>query len=152
MFLMLLAIDEITVILKIVLCASLMFILGKERQRKKRFVGPRTLMLMGCATTLLATISFELDNAFILGGIMTGVGFLGGGVITKEKEQVHGLTTATLIWTAAIIGIAIGLELYITAVFVTAFALFVLGSKNLFKENWRQRTPMRGKIGGCPEE
>lgn len=131
---MLFVIDEIAVILKIILCASLMFILGKERQRNKRFVGPRTLMLMGCATTLLATIAFELDNAFILGGIMTGVGFLGGGVITKEKQQVRGLTTAALIWTAAIIGIAIGLRLYITAVFVTLFSLFVLRGKGLFKE------------------
>ncbi|MHC4752176.1 MAG: MgtC/SapB family protein [Planctomycetota bacterium] len=142
---MLLVINEIAIALKITLCALLMFVLGRERQRNKKFVGPRTLMLMGCATTLLAAIAFELDNAYILGGIMTGVGFLGGGVITKDKKQVRGLTTATLIWTAAIIGITIGLELYITGVFVTVFSLFVLGSKSLFNGNWRQKTSSKLK-------
>lgn len=127
-------VDEISIILKISLCAALMFILGKERQRKKRFIGPRTLMLMGCATTLLSTVSLELDNFFVLGGIMTGVGFLGGGVITKEQGKVGGMTTAALIWTAAIIGITIGLELYITAVFTTVFSFMILRSKGLLKK------------------
>ena len=132
---MLSGIDEFTIIFKVLVCAMLMFILGKERQKKKRFVGPRTLMLMGCATTLLSTIAFELDNFFVLGGIMTDVGFLGGGVITKESGRVGGLTTAALIWTAAIIGITIGIELYLTAIFVAIFSFIVLRSKTLFKED-----------------
>ncbi len=125
--------NEIEIIFKIMLCAALMFIIGKERQKKKRFVGPRTLMLIGCATTLLSAISSSLDISFILGGTVTGVGFLGGGVITKENGKVSGLTTASMIWLAAIIGISIGLELYLTSIFVTVFSFFVLRNKNMLR-------------------
>lgn len=125
--------NEISIIFKIMLCALLMFVLGKERQKKGRFIGPRTLMLMGCATTLLSTVGVAFENLFVLGGIVTGIGFLCGGVITKEGRRVGGLTTAALIWLAATIGISVGLELYITAIFVTIFSFIVLESKRFFK-------------------
>ena len=123
---------EMLTICKIVLSAALMFVLGKERQEKKRFIGPRTLMLMGFASTLFSSIALQFNNLFVLGGVMTGVGFLGGGVIVKEKGKVGGLTTAALIWMAAAIGICIGLELYVTAIFSTIFSFLVLRSKGKF--------------------
>jgi putative Mg2+ transporter-C (MgtC) family protein len=128
--------NEIPIILKIMLCAFLMFVLGKERQKKKRFVGPRTLMLVGCATTLLSTIGIMFENLFVLGGIITGVGFLCGGVITKKDGHVGGLTTAALIWLSSTIGISIGLELYGTAIFTTILSFFILRSKELFKKEF----------------
>ena len=123
--------NELPIIFKIILCSILMFVLGKERQKTKRFVGPRTVILMGCATTLLSTTVIEFNNFFILGGIITGIGFLGGGVITQEKGNVSGLTTAALIWMAATIGVFVGLGLYITSIFTTIFSFCVLRSKDL---------------------
>ena len=123
---------EMLTICKIVLCSVLMFVLGRERQKKKKFVGPRTLMLIGFASTLFSSIALQFNNLFVLGGVMTGVGFLGGGVIVKEKGKVGGLTTAALIWMSAAIGICIGLELYVTAIFSTIFSFFVLRSKGEF--------------------
>ncbi len=128
--------NEIPIILKIMLCAFLMFVLGKERQSKKRFVGPRTLMLVGCATTLLSTIGVMFENLFVLGGIITGVGFLCGGVITKKGGHIGGLTTAALIWLSSTIGISVGLGLYGTAIFTTILSFFILRSKELFKKEF----------------
>jgi len=125
---MVMLLNEMSIIFKIIVCALLMFILGKERQKKNRFIGPRTLILIGCATTLVSTIAAEFEG-FVLGGIMTGIGFLGAGVITKDRGKVGGLTTAALIWLAAIIGMAVGLELYTTAIFTTLFSYIVLKSK-----------------------
>lgn len=124
--------DELIIVLKIVLCAGLMYILGKERQKKRKYVGPRTLVLLGCATTLLSSVAVVLDNYFALGGLITGVGFLCGGVITKKDDEIGGLTTATMIWLSAIIGVTIGMEFYLTALFTTLLSYYVLQGKSIF--------------------
>ncbi|MCX6820513.1 MAG: MgtC/SapB family protein [Candidatus Aenigmarchaeota archaeon] len=121
---------ETLTILKLLASAAMMFVLGAERQKQRKFMGPRTVMLIGCASTLFSTMALQFDAVFILGGIITGVGFLGGGVITKERGKVHGLTTASLVWMAATIGICVGLGLYVTAVFATVFSYAVLRAKD----------------------
>jgi putative Mg2+ transporter-C (MgtC) family protein len=126
--------EEILMIFKLIVSAILMFILGRERQKKRRFIGPRTLILIGCASTLFSSIGFKFQNFFIIGGLITGVGFIGGGLITKEKGKVAGLTTAALIWMASTIGTIVGLEFYLTAIFTTFFSFFVLKSKEFFNE------------------
>jgi len=124
---------ETLTIAKLLLAAAMMFVLGRERQRKLRFIGPRTLMLVGCASALFAVMALQMQNFFIIGGVMTGVGFLGGGMITKERGRVLGLTTASLVWMAATIGICVGLEMYLTAAFATVFSFIVLRSKDMLK-------------------
>lgn len=121
---------ETLVVAKLMAAAAMMFVLGAERQKQRKFMGPRTLMLVGCASTLFAVMAVQLQASFILGGIMTGVGFLGGGLITKDRGRVRGLTTASLVWMAATIGVCVGLEMYVTAVFATVFSFVVLRSKN----------------------
>jgi putative Mg2+ transporter-C (MgtC) family protein len=124
---------ETLTIAKLMLAAAMMFVLGMERQKKLRFIGPRTLMLVGCASALFAVMALQLQNFFIIGGVMTGVGFLGGGIITKERGRVLGLTTASLVWMAATIGICVGLEMFATAAFATVFSFVVLRSKDMLK-------------------
>jgi putative Mg2+ transporter-C (MgtC) family protein len=124
--------NELMIILKIILSAGLMFILGRERQKKRKYVGPRTLILLGSATTLLSSVANALNNYFALGGLITGVGFLCGGVITKKDGTIGGLTTATMIWLSAIIGITVGLGMHLTAVFTTIMSYYVLQGKGIF--------------------
>ena len=126
---------ETLIIVKLLAAAVMMFVLGRERQKQRKFIGPRTVMLVGCASTLFATMAMQFEAPFILGCIMTGVGFLGGGVITKEHGRVRGLTTASLVWMAATIGLCVGLGLYVTAAFATVFSFLVLRAKDKLKVN-----------------
>jgi len=121
---------ETLTILKLLAAAAMMFVLGAERQKQRKFIGPRTVMLVGCASALFASMALQFQAVFILGGIITGIGFLGGGVITKDRGRVHGLTTASLVWMAATIGICVGLGLYVTAAFATVFSYVVLRAKD----------------------
>ena len=71
-------------------------------------------------------------------GIMTGIGFLGAGVIMKEGLSIRGLTTAASIWTTAAIGILFGVGFYFPAVMSTVLALAVLGAFRWIE--WRMPT------------
>lgn len=89
-------------------------VIGFERARDHQVTGLRTLGLVGLGAALLATIMSTGPMADIQGlsravqGLVTGIGFLGGGVILRGRHRVHGLTTAAAIWVTTIIGIAAG--------------------------------------------
>lgn len=103
-------------ILKIIYSLILGFLIGLERESSGKDVGIRTTSLITLGSTLFSMISLELgsgDPTRIIGQIVTGVGFIGAGLIFKEKDNsVHGLTTAATIWCAAAIGSLVGLEFY----------------------------------------
>ncbi|MGD8407437.1 MAG: MgtC/SapB family protein, partial [Thiohalophilus sp.] len=71
--------------------------------------------------------TIRVDPTRMAQGIMTGIGFLGAGVIMKEKLTVRGLTTAASIWMTAAIGIMIGMGFYSAGLLTTLIALTVLG-------------------------
>lgn len=103
-------------ILKIIYSLILGFLIGLERESSGKDIGIRTTSLITLGGTLFSMISLELgsgDPTRIIGQIVTGVGFIGAGLIFKEKDNsVHGLTTAATIWCAAAIGSLVGLEFY----------------------------------------
>jgi putative Mg2+ transporter-C (MgtC) family protein len=113
--------------------------IGYERSFHGRPAGLRTHVLVCLASSLLMlvtvyeehwvrTISGEirLDPTRMAQGIMTGIGFLGAGVIVKEGLNVRGLTTAASIWITASIGILAGVGLYLPLVASTLLTLVVL--------------------------
>ncbi len=116
-------------------------LIGLERSFHGRPAGFRTHTLVCLASSLLmlvtlfqgtwfATASPEtvrIDPTRMAQGIMTGIGFLGAGVIFKEGLSVRGLTTAASIWITAAIGVLIGVGLYFAAFAATALTLGVLG-------------------------
>lgn len=90
-------------------------LVGYERELKQKVAGIRTniLICVGCA--ILTSISFYLskenpavDPTRIIGQIITGIGFLGAGVIVKNDDKIVGVTTAAFIWIISSIGILIG--------------------------------------------
>ena len=130
------------VLIKMALAVLLGAMIGVEREYHGRPAGLRTHILVCLGSTLLIIGSkslpiaieedlgfvgnFVIDPARLAAGIITGIGFLGAGVVLKTRDFIRGVTTAACIWFAAAIGIIIGLGFYLIAVFSSFLALFVL--------------------------
>jgi putative Mg2+ transporter-C (MgtC) family protein len=104
-------------------------IIGLEREFRSKPAGFRTMIII-CVGSCLYTILSKESNATspdrIASNIVTGIGFIGAGVIFKEGISVNGLTTAALIWITAALGMAVGYHNYPLAVVVTAIVVIVL--------------------------
>jgi putative Mg2+ transporter-C (MgtC) family protein len=118
--------------------------IGLERSFHGRPAGFRTHTLVCVSSSLLMLVTLyqwqwlpgipletiRTDPTRMAQGIMTGIGFLGAGVIFKEGLSVRGLTTAASIWTTAAIGILMGIGFYLAA---TVATLLVLGTLSAFR-------------------
>lgn len=105
-------------ILKILLSVAIGFIIGLEREKTGKSVGIRTVSLITLGSTLFCMMSpFEFgDNSRIVAQVVSGIGFLGAGIIFKTEDGIKGLTTAATIWASAAIGCLIGMEMFVEAV------------------------------------
>ncbi len=114
-------------------------VIGTERSFHGRAAGFRTHALVGLASSILMIVAtsqgtwfpgagdaVRTDPTRMAQGIMTGIGFLGAGVIFKEGLTVRGLTTAASIWTTATIGILMGVGEYVAGAVATVLALGIL--------------------------
>ena len=121
-------------VVKISLAALLGAIVGLEREWGGHPAGLRTNMVIAissCLFTILSIEGFPLrgtsqDTARVAAQIVTGVGFLGAGVVLRSKKHVRGLTTAAAIWLVAAIGMAIGTGAYSVAVFTTVLSTILV--------------------------
>src|SRR5690606_17607440 len=103
-------------------------IVGLEREFKSKSAGFRTMILIcvgSCLFTMLSSTIVGKSDDRIAAQIVTGIGFIGAGVIFKEGISISGLTTAALIWVTAAIGMAIGFGNYHTGLLV-AFIVFIV--------------------------
>jgi putative Mg2+ transporter-C (MgtC) family protein len=118
------------VLLQLLVSVLLGGLVGLERQAHGRAAGLRTHILVSLGSTLamVVTRSFgpNIDPGRAVAGILTGIGFLGAGVIVKSSEIVRGLTTAACIWFVATLGILVGQGLYLVAAVSTVLVLIVL--------------------------
>lgn len=117
-------------------------IIGLERALHGREAGFRTHTLVCVSSSLLMVLmvyqwalvpaefmdTIRADPSRMAQGIMTGIGFLGAGVIIKEGLTVRGLTTAASIWMTAAIGIVIGMGLYVPAFMAAAISVIILSA------------------------
>ena len=116
-------------------------IIGLEREFRSKPAGFRTMILISvgsCLNTILSKESNSTSRDRIASNIVTGIGFIGAGVIFKEGISVNGLTTAALIWITAALGMSIGYHNYPLAIVVTimvVIALFVLEPVQRFINN-----------------
>lgn len=112
--------------------------IGLERMVHKHPAGMRTFMLICLGSTLatLASIYICQTNTDLLNGdpgriaaqILTGIGFIGAGLIIKTKDGVSGITTASSIFVTAAIGIAVGVGMLLTSSIMTLIVLIILSS------------------------
>ncbi len=116
--------------IKLLVSLVLGALIGAEREYKGRNVGFRTIILITLGSTLFTILSFILgegnDPSRIASNIVTGVGFLGAGAIFRDGPSVRGVTTASIIWISAAIGMACGIGQYEFAIMVTTTTLVVL--------------------------
>jgi putative Mg2+ transporter-C (MgtC) family protein len=116
---------------RLLLSAGLGAVLGLEREYHRKPAGLRTNILIAIGSTLFTILSTFMtagigDTSRIAGQIVTGIGFLGGGAILRQRDTVHGMTTAATIWVNAAIGVACGIGQYRLAAATTLLTLLVL--------------------------
>lgn len=107
-------------------------VIGLEREIRHKSAGLRTYTLVGFASALIMIVSkygfmnilansrVVLDPSRIAAQIVTGIGFIGGGLIFVRRDSVRGLTTAAIVWLTAAVGMACGAGLPVLAIVVTA--------------------------------
>lgn len=130
---------DIDLLMKLGISAFLGLVIGLERELKRKPVGLKTSLVISVVSCLLTIVSIEsaymfpgdddvnitMDPLRLAAQIVSGIGFLGAGVILRRgNDSISGLTTAALIWGAAGIGIAVGAGFYIEA--FTGVALLII--------------------------
>lgn len=114
---------------KIALCLVLGALIGVERELRNKPAGISThCFVMGgaCLFTFISTVADPNSPARIAAQVVSGVGFLGAGMILKsENNTIRNLTTAAAIWFAAAVGMAIGIGWYVIAVIASLYAVVV---------------------------
>lgn len=128
---------EVDIVLKVLLAGVLGFIVGTERELSGQTAGNRTFSLVAMGSTLFTALAMQAFGGSpdapsrIVANILTGIGFLGGGMIFKEGTGVQGLTTAAGIWAMAAVGVAVGSERYLAAVLTSALIMLVFSIKRI---------------------
>jgi len=125
---------DFEIILQLLLAAGLGLVLGIEREYVGKPAGMRTYSLVTLGATIFTIISKfgfsdvaagDFDPSRVAAQIVTGIGFLGAGVIIFRGVKVEGLTTAAGLWVAAAIGMGVGAGMYGLAI-ISAIVVFVV--------------------------
>lgn len=136
-------ITENVAITRILISLVLGAAIGIERQIHRHPAGLRTFtfICMGSTLAMLVSIYICQTNTNLLNGdpgriaaqVLTGIGFLGAGLIIKKNDDVMGLTTAACIFMTAVIGLAVGVGMIKLSVIVTAIVMVLLFSSQFIK-------------------
>lgn len=128
---------------RVLIAAALGIALGLERQRSNKDAGIRTYALVAAGSALFTVLSIEgfdaADTSRVAAQIVTGIGFLGAGLIFRRGANVQGLTTAAGLWSVAAIGMAAGTGLWGLAIVVAVIVLLVLKVSDRFSTQLRSQ-------------
>jgi uncharacterized membrane protein YhiD involved in acid resistance len=128
---------EQQLLIKLLISFVIGLLIGYERDKSGKPAGMRTQMLICVGSALLAGISVHLGDKYVAGNgirpdparlmaqIVSGIGFVGAGVILKNGNRITGVTTAATLWLTAAIGIAIGSGFYASSILATIFILLL---------------------------
>lgn len=140
----------LTHVVQMAIAFALVLPIGHHRENSSQNIGLRTFPLVSlasCGFVLIAVETLSDDGGMgeVMAGIITGIGFIGGGAILKEKGNIEGTSTAAAIWSAGCIGVAVAMGRLEIAVVISAFiyGIFRLASpiKNSIAENVNDNTP-----------
>ncbi|MDE6400423.1 MAG: MgtC/SapB family protein [Muribaculaceae bacterium] len=131
-----LEVNMLNSIFRLVLSMVLGMVVGAERKRKGQIAGIRTFALISMGACLAMLLSIYVPQVYmglkngdpgrIAAQVITGIGFIGGGAMIHMKGAVRGLTTAAGIWMTAIIGMAVGVGMYMCSIGATILILLTL--------------------------
>lgn len=139
---------DLLLAVRLVVAAILGGLVGYERERLGKEAGIRTyaaVCLGACSFTLVGLhISNIEDNSRIIANIITGIGFLGAGIIFRGTEKISGLTTAATLWAMASVGVAVAYS-HFTIAAVTSFIIYLLLAIGRFKwfSKLRRKPPLK---------
>lgn len=150
---------EIDILLRLGAAALIGAVIGINRDLHGKPVGVRTLGVVSLGSALVILASMDFDTGLgvdpnpvsrAIQGVLTGIGFLGAGVIVRSTGQrVHGLTTAALIWLTACLGVVCGLGAWRVALGALLVVFFLLSGGGAL-ERWLHRKRRRGNEGSAP--
>lgn len=143
---------------QLLLASFLGMLLGTERSViAGKGAGTRTFALVSLGSCLFTIISVLVTTGYIgianfdpmrlTAGVITGIGFLGAGVIIFRDDMLKGLTTAAGLWVSSAIGVAVGFGLYSVAIFTTLLTLLVFTGIWFVENNLMSWTESIRKIG-----
>lgn len=128
---------------RLLLALLLGAVVGAERKHKGQVAGIRTFALISMGACLAMLLSIYVPQEYmglkngdpgrIAAQVITGIGFLGGGAMIQQKGAVRGLTTAAGIWITAIIGMAVGVGMYLSSIVCTLLIFLVIVGFNRFE-------------------
>ena len=137
--------QQVTVIINADLAAVLGSVIGWERDRAGKSAGPRTMALVGAASAAVVAIGAVLDVEADFGdptramhAVITGIGFLGAGLIfTNRSGGTQGVTTAATVFATAAMGVAVGLGFQVAGLGLTLIILAILRSTQVLEASRR---------------
>lgn len=124
-------------LLPIIYSVVLGLLIGLEREHSGKEIGVRTTSLISLGSTLyclMSNILVQGDPTRIIGQVITGVGFIGAGLIFKDDSHIHGLTTAATIWCTAAIGALVGVGCYRLAFIGMVMIIIINQIFHIFKK------------------
>jgi putative Mg2+ transporter-C (MgtC) family protein len=138
-------VHEVDLLWRLALALALSSVIGIEREIRQKSAGLRTYALVGTGSALFMLVSAygfadvlglhsTLDPSRVAAQIVSGIGFIGGGVIFVRRDAVRGLTTAAGVWTTAAVGMAAGGDLPLLALATTVMYLLVCSAYPLVEQ------------------
>jgi putative Mg2+ transporter-C (MgtC) family protein len=134
---------QLVIALKVLVAGLLGAIVGWERDRAGKAAGTRTMALVGTSAAIIVAIGDVLNSGPLLGdptralhAVVTGIGFLGAGLIftVERSREIQGVTTAATVFSTACMGVAIGLGFIITGILFALVTVVVLRSTYIIEK------------------
>lgn len=122
------------------LAFGLVLPVGFNRESSRQSIGLRTFPLVSLASCCFTLLGFELNGdddslmGEVLGGIITGIGFVGGGAILQKDDRIEGTSTAAAIWAAGCVGVAVAMGRLEIAVLISVFMVAIFYFVSPIKE------------------
>ena len=125
-------------ILKLLISFAAGAVIGFEREYRSKSAGLRTMILISLGSTLFTIISIRIggDPSRMASNVITGIGFLGAGIIFRENDRVVGTTTAATVWVTAALGVCIGSGHYDLTLVCFALLLFSLIAMDIIEKRF----------------
>lgn len=125
-------------------------LIGLEREWHHKSAGLRTNILVALGSALFVLLSINMtekggDVTRIMGQVVTGIGFLGAGIIFKEGMNVHGLTTATTVWCASALGCTAAAGFYVESLIGT-IVVMIVNSLSIPMDRWMLRREKKANM------
>lgn len=145
-------ISEKEIIIRLVVSLLLGGIIGYERERDAQPAGLRTHMILTLGACLAMILSVNVsalrntDPTRIAAQVISGIGFLGAGAILRYGFNIKGLTTATSLWSMAVVGLAVGYGYYLVGIVTTGLMLLTLTVINIIENRFIRNSTMHSIV------